>query len=274
MTLPRIMAVVNVTPDSFSDGGRWFDVGRAVDHALALVDDGADIVDIGGESTRPGSEAVAEQEELRRVLPVIEGVQRLRPTVVMSVDTSKAEVARQALDAGATIVNDVTAGRGSSAMFATVANAGATMIVMHMAGTPRTMQEAPAYDDVVGTVAADLERQRALAEQAGIRDVWVDPGIGFGKTVDHNLQLLRQLDRLAAVGPVVVGLSRKRFLGHLAGITEAADRDVATVIMHTLLLDADVHAVRVHDVRLLRQAWTLAAAFRGATLPAGIAQGR
>ena len=232
------MGVLNVTPDSFSDGGRWLDAGAAVAHGLRMVEEGADVVDVGGESTRPGAEPVGTEEELRRVLPVVEA---LAPHVRVSIDTRKAEVAEAALAAGASLLTDV------SAALAPVARAaGAGWVAMHMRGEPRTMQQDPTYDDVVAEVRAFLVER---AETAGVEEVWIDPGIGFGKTMDHNLALLAHLDALVATGyPVVVGTSRKAFLGRLTGDSPAGDRVEASVATAAWALSQGVSMVRVHDV--------------------------
>src|SRR3954447_6772696 len=229
MQAPVIMGIVNVTPDSFSDGGLFLDAGAAVEHGRRLATEGAAILDIGGESTRPGSDAVPEDEELRRVLPVVE--QLAGGEARVSIDTTKAVVARAALEAGATIVNDVSALRFDPELPAVVADAGADCCLMHMLGEPRTMQDDPRYDDVVSDVKAFLEERLAFAVGQGIAEerVWLDPGIGFGKTVEHNLELLRRLDELAALGrPLVIGTSRKSFLGRLTGREVAAERVAGT----------------------------------------------
>ncbi|MDQ1468136.1 MAG: dihydropteroate synthase, partial [Actinomycetota bacterium] len=227
-----VMGVVNVTPDSFSDGGRFLDPRRAVAHGRELVAAGADLLDVGGESTRPGADPVAVDEELRRVLPVVEAL-AADAAVPVSIDTSKAAVAAAALRAGAAIVNDVTAGLGDPDLLAVVAGAGAALIAMHMQGEPRTMQQAPHYDDVTREVAAFLTARLDAARAAGIRAdaLLADPGIGFGKTIDHNLELLARLaDLRAAVGvPIVAGASRKTFLGKLTGDALPSDRDDATL---------------------------------------------
>jgi dihydropteroate synthase len=232
------MGVLNVTPDSFSDGGRWLDAGAAVEHGLQMVQEGADVIDVGGESTRPGADPVDTDEELRRVLPVIEA---LAPHTRVSIDTRKADVAREAVAAGASLVNDV------SATLAPVARAaGAGWVAMHMQGDPRTMQQAPAYVDVVAEVTAFLVER---AEAAGVDEVWIDPGIGFGKTMEHNLALLAHLDQLVATGfPVVVGTSRKSFLGRLTGGAEPEDRVEASVATAAWALSQGAGMVRVHDV--------------------------
>jgi len=232
------MGVLNVTPDSFSDGGRWLDAGAAVDHGLKMVEEGADVIDVGGESTRPGADPVPAGEELRRILPVVEA---LAPHVRVSIDTRKAEVAEAAIAAGATLVNDV-----SASLAAVAREAGAGWVAMHMQGDPRTMQHAPTYDDVVGEVRAFLVER---AESAGVEEVWIDPGIGFGKTMEHNLTLLAHLDQLVATGyPVVVGTSRKSFLGRLTGDAPADDRTEASVATAAWALAQGAAMVRVHDV--------------------------
>ncbi len=254
------MGVVNVTPDSFSDGGRFFDPERAIAHGLALAAGGAVLLDVGGESTRPGAEPVGEDEELRRVLPVVAGLAaRLPAGVWISVDTSKAAVADAALAAGAAIINDVTAGRGDAGMFAVVRRRGAGLALMHMRGEPRTMQRAPRYDDVVAEVGAFLAGRGAAARAAGIAPeaLAFDPGIGFGKTTAHNVALLRGLPALArAVGadrPLVVGVSRKRFLAALVGREAAgwpaAERDAASLGVGLAASLAGARVLRVHDVR-------------------------
>jgi len=250
VALPCVMGIVNVTPDSFSDGGEHADTGSAVAHGLRLAAEGAAILDVGGESTRPGSEPVPVDEELRRVVPVVESLVAASPAVV-SVDTTKAAVARAALDAGAAIVNDVTALRGDPAMAALVAERGCQLCLMHMLGEPRTMQDDPRYDDVVAEVTAFLEERLAAAVAAGVREeqVLLDPGIGFGKTLEHNLTLLAHLDRIAAIGrPVVLGASRKRFIGALLGLAPG-ERAVGTVATTVLGLARGAAVLRVHDVR-------------------------
>lgn len=253
VSFPAIMGVVNVTPDSFSDGGRFTSRREAVDHALMMIDEGADVIDVGGESTRPGALPVDVEIELERVVPVIEEIRSIHPTIDISVDTSKAMVANEAVAAGATMINDVTAGLGDSLMFLAAASLKVPFVVMHMQGTPRVMQEAPAYTDVVTEVYDMLRERVLLAREAGIKEVWVDVGIGFGKTLDHNLALLRNLSTFNELGPQVVGISRKRFLGAITGIEEAEQRDVATALMHALLLSHNVRMIRVHNVKLVAE---------------------
>jgi dihydropteroate synthase len=248
MQRPLVMGVVNVTPDSFSDGGLFLSADAAVEHARSLVAEGAAVVDIGGESTRPTSEPVSEAEELSRVVPVVE---RLRDLTV-SIDTRKAAVASAALEAGAQIVNDVSAFRHDPEMAGVVASAGAGCCLMHMLGDdPRTMQADPRYDDVVSEVKAFLEERLAFAVGEGVREdgIWLDPGIGFGKTIDHNLELLRRLDEIVAIGrPVMVGASRKSFLGKLTGQPER-ERVAGTIATNVIALERGASVFRVHDVR-------------------------
>ncbi len=257
------MGVVNVTPDSFSDGGAWLDPDAAVAHGEALVAEGAHVLDVGGESTRPGAESVPEAEELRRVTGVVERLVAAVPQAALSVDTSKVAVARAALDRGATWVNDVTAFRAEPELAALVAERGATCCLMHMLGEPRTMQDDPRYDDVVSEVKAFLEARLAFAVAEGVPEdrVCLDPGIGFGKTLEHNLELLRRLPELAALGrPVVVGVSRKGFLGRLTGRERPADRVVASAAANALALERGATVFRVHDVAATRDALLVAAA--------------
>lgn len=250
LPFPCIMGVVNVTPDSFSDGGRFLAAEDALNQALALVREGAAIVDIGGESTRPGSAPVPAAEELERVLPVIEALAD-RVGVPISVDTTKAEVARRALAAGASLINDVSALRSDAGMLEVVAEAGCSVCLMHMKGQPKTMQDEPRYDSVVDEVLRFLEERMAFALANGLREdqIMVDPGIGFGKTVEHNLALLRDLHRFTVLGrPVVLGASRKRFLGAILG-AEPGERIIGTVVTTVVGLLAGAHVFRVHDVK-------------------------
>jgi dihydropteroate synthase len=255
------MGIVNVTPDSFSDGGLFLEADAAVAHGLALAEEGAAILDVGGESTRPGAAPVAEEEELRRVLPVVQPLAAAGQRI--SVDTTKVAVARAALDAGATIVNDVSAFRFEPGLAGLVAERGAHCCLMHMLGEPRSMQEDPRYDDVVSEVKAFLEERLAFAVGEGISEerVWLDPGIGFGKTVAHNLELLRRLREIVAIGrPVVVGTSRKSFLGRLAGGKPEGERLPGTIATNVLALERGASIFRVHDVAPVVDALTVAAA--------------
>ena len=259
----RIMGVVNVTPDSFSDGGEFLDAEVAIRHAVELAEEGADILDVGGESTRPGSVGVDAEAELRRVLPVIDGIRAAGLDTRISVDTSKAAVAAAALDAGADYVNDVTALRGDPELAGLVADRGADVCLMHMLGSPRTMQDDPRYDDVVDEVKAFLEERLAAAVRAGIPEqrVELDPGIGFGKTVAHNLELIDRLDEIVALGrPVVLGTSRKAFLGRITGRDRPRDRTAATLATLVIGLERGASVFRVHDVAAARDALAVAAA--------------
>jgi dihydropteroate synthase len=248
---PTVMGVLNVTPDSFSDGGLYLDVEAAVAHAREMADDGAAIVDVGGESTRPGAEPVSEADELERVIPVVERIATGDGPRV-SIDTRKLAVAEVAVQAGARIVNDVSAFRAAPEMAGLVATTGATCCLMHMLGDdPRTMQADPRYDDVVADVRAFLEERLAFAVGEGVPEehVWLDPGIGFGKTLEHNLELLRRLDEIVAIGrPVVVGASRKSFLGKITGRPER-ERVAATVAANVVAFERGASIFRVHDVR-------------------------
>jgi dihydropteroate synthase len=261
------MGVVNVTPDSFSDGGLYFDPEAAIAHARVLAVEGADILDVGGESTRPGAEGVAAEVELERTLPVVEALAGPGGAgTPVSIDTSKAEVARAALDAGAAIVNDVTALRGDSELAALCAERDCRLVLMHMQGSPRTMQASPSYGDVVDDVRAFLAERIDAAVSAGVAEdrIWVDPGLGFGKTVEHNLELLRRLGELRALGrPIVVGSSRKRFLGSLTG-RDVDERLGGTVASNVLALAAGAEVFRVHDVLATRQALEVAEVILGA----------
>jgi dihydropteroate synthase len=257
------MGVVNVTPDSFSDGGRYLDAGAAIAHGLQLEAEGAAILDVGGESTRPGAAPVPEAEELRRVIPVIEGLIGSGSRAQISIDTSKAGVAVRALAAGASLVNDVTALRADPKMAGVVADAGADCCLMHMLGDPRTMQHDPHYDDVVNDIKGFLEERTAFAVGAGIalERILLDPGIGFGKTVEHNLELLRRLDELVSIGrPVVIGTSRKSFLGRLTGREDPDDRVAATIATNVLAYERGARVFRVHDVAPVRDALAVTAA--------------
>jgi dihydropteroate synthase len=252
------MGVLNVTPDSFSDGGRFRSPAAAIRHAEQMAAEGADLIDVGGESTRPGSEPVPLEEELNRVMPVIRALaKRLRAPI--SIDTSKAEVARRAIEAGASMVNDVTALRGDPAMPAVVARAGASVVLMHMRGTPATMQRRPRYRDVVAEVKAFLAEAIGRAERAGIAPerILIDPGLGFGKTLAHNLRLLQHLDELVALGrPVVIGPSRKSFIGRILDV-ETDDRLAGTLACVAYAMRQGAQVVRVHDVKPAVQVMTM-----------------
>ncbi len=262
---PAVMGVVNVTPDSFSDGGAFLDPAAAVAQGLRLVAEGADVLDVGGESTRPGSDPVPLAAELDRVLPVIEGL-AAQTDVPISIDTVKAEVAARALASGASFVNDVTGLRRDPDMAGVAAAAGVPVCLMHMLGEPKTMQADPRYDDVVAEVAEFLAERTEFAVASGIarEQICIDPGIGFGKTLEHNLSLLRHLDRLAAIGPpVLVGASRKSFLGRLTGEPEER-REFAGVAVHLDAVRRGAWMVRVHEVKPTCDAFAVARAIEAA----------
>ena len=257
------MGIVNVTPDSFSDGGLFLDADAAVEHGRRLAAEGAAILDIGGESTRPGSDPVSEDEELRRVLPVVERLSGKGARI--SIDTTKREVAEAALAAGATLVNDVSAFRFAPDLAGVVADAGAHCCLAHMRGEPRTMQAQASYEDVVGEVRGFLEERLAFAVDHGVDEerVWLDPGIGFGKTLEHNLELLRRLDEIVAIGrPVVIGTSRKSFLGKITG-RDVAERLPATIATNVLAYERGAAVFRVHDVAEVVDALKVTAATVG-----------
>jgi dihydropteroate synthase len=258
---PVLVGVLNVTPDSFSDGGDFLDPEKAAAHAAAMLDEGAQIVDVGGESTRPGSDPVAPEEEVRRVVPVVREIMAEQPEAIVSIDTYRAGTAEAALLAGASIVNDVSALRGDPRMANVVADAGCPVILMHMLGEPKTMQRDPRYDDVVREVRDFLAGRAERAVAAGVEEenIILDPGIGFGKTLEHNLALLRRLDSLVELGfPVLVGASRKTFIGRITGIEEAKDRLFGTVAANVIACSRGATFFRVHDVRANREALAVA----------------
>jgi dihydropteroate synthase len=258
----KLMGVVNVTPDSFSDGGLYLDAEAAIEHGEQLVRDGAEILDVGGESTRPGAAEVGAEEERARVEPVVAG---LAGTVTVSIDTSKAVVADAALDAGASIVNDVTALRHDPEIGAVCAEHDAGLVLMHMQGDPRTMQANPVYDDVVDDVKGFLAERLEAAVDTGVAEkrIWLDPGIGFGKTLDHNLELLRRLGELRELGrPLVIGTSRKSFLGKIDG-SDVGDRLGGTIASSILAAAEGADVLRVHDVAETAQAAKVASAILG-----------
>ena len=266
---PALFGILNVTPDSFSDGGDFLDPEAAARRAEVLMDEGADVVDVGGESTRPGSDPVSEEEERRRVVPVVREILEARPDALVSVDTYRAGTAEAALEAGARIVNDVTALRGDPRMARLVADAGCPVVLMHMLGDPKTMQREPRYEDVTREVRDFLARRAEHATAAGVEEenIILDPGIGFGKTTEHNLTLLARLDEIAALGfPVLVGASRKRFLGGITGVEGAKGRVFGTVATTVLGYERGATLFRVHDVGANREALAVAEAVRSAPL--------
>lgn len=268
---PRLCGIVNVTPDSFSDGGRFLDPQAAVEHGLRLVAEGADLLDVGGESTRPGAAEVSAADEIARVAPVIEALAR-QTSVPISIDTGKAEVMRAAVAAGAGLINDVRALRGEGALDAAAA-LGVPVCLMHMQGEPRTMQEAPYYDDVVGDVHRFLAERLFACQMAGIdkKKILVDPGFGFGKTLEHNLALLRALARFPELAPVMVGLSRKSMIAALTGREAPAERAAGSAAAALIAVQRGAAIVRVHDVAVTRDAlavWQAVAQGDGAAKPA------
>jgi dihydropteroate synthase len=273
-SLPRraVMGVVNVTPDSFSDGGKYYDAGAAIEHGFALAVAGAAVLDVGGESTRPGADPVSAEAEAQRVVPVVRALAR-DSDVPVSIDTTKADVAREALDAGATLVNDVSGGRADAGMLSAVSDRHAGFVAMHMRGTPRTMQDDPTYDDVVREVGDFLRERVEHAVRSGVRRdaILVDPGIGFGKTVEHNLSLLRALPELAGAAsvPIVVGASRKGFLGRILGGLPVDEREEATLATTVWCFARGAAMVRVHDVVSSVRAAALMAVMERAT-PEGL----
>jgi dihydropteroate synthase len=260
---PVVVGILNITPDSFSDGGDFLDPEAAAEHAAPMLDEGAEILDVGGESTRPGSDPVSQEVEIGRVVPVLERILSVRPEAVISVDTYRACTATAALEAGASLINDVTALRGDPRMASVIQEAACPVILMHMQGEPKTMQKEPHYEDVVGEVRDFLAERAEYAVAAGIRpeNVIVDPGIGFGKNLEHNLDLLRNLDAIVDLGfHVVIGASRKSFIEKITGVQEARDRVSGTVATTVLAYERGATFFRVHDVRANREALAVAEA--------------
>ena len=263
---PVLMGILNVTPDSFSDGGEFFDRDAATRQAEEMLDEGARIIDVGGESTRPGSDPVGPKEELRRTMPVIRGILEARPGATVSIDTYRASTAEAALDTGALIINDVAA-LGDPKMAGLVAERGVRIVLMHMLGEPKSMQQDPRYEDVVREVRDFLAGRAEQAIRAGVKEenIILDPGIGFGKTIRHNLELLNDLHALVGLGfPVLVGASRKSFLGKVAGTERAKDRLFSTVATSVMAYERGATLFRVHDVRPNREALAVAAAIQRA----------
>jgi dihydropteroate synthase len=262
---PVLMGILNVTPDSFSDGGEFFGVEPAVAQAEKMLDEGAYMIDIGGESTRPGSDPVSLEEELRRVLPVVQGILGARPEAIVSTDTYRASTAEAVLDAGARVVNDITALRGDPKMAGLVAERGCPVVLMHMLGEPKSMQRDPRYEDVVREVRDFLAGRAEYAASAGVREenVILDPGVGFGKTLRHNLELLNGFNVFVELGfPVLIGASRKSFLGKIPGSEDAGDRLFGTVATSVMAYEQGATLFRVHDVRANKEALEVAAAVR------------
>jgi dihydropteroate synthase len=260
---PVVVGILNVTPDSFSDGGNFLDPEAAAGHAATMLDEGANILDVGGESTRPGSDPVSQEEEIQRVVPVLERILAARPEAVISVDTHRSTTATAALEAGASLVNDVTALRGDPRMAPVVGEAECPVILMHMQGEPKTMQKDPHYEDVVREVRDFLAERAEYAVAAGVRpeNIVLDPGVGFGKNLEHNLDLLRNLDAIVDLGfPVLIGASRKRIIERITGAQEAKARVSGTVAASVLAYERGATFFRVHDVRANREALAVAEA--------------
>ena len=259
MKTPAIMGILNVTPNSFSDGGDYKETKKAIAHAMEMIEHGASIIDIGGESTRPGAEDVSLEDELSRTIPVLKELNKLTNGIIFSIDTTKYEVAKQALDCGATIINDVSALESEPKFVDLASEYNADLVLMHRKGSAKTMQDNPTYDNVVHEVYEYLENQSKLA--AADTKVYVDVGIGFGKTLNHNLDLLRNLDQFNNItGKQVLGISRKSFFKSLLSIENPKDRDVHTAIIHALLLNKQVDVVRVHNVKLISDTLKIAEA--------------
>jgi dihydropteroate synthase len=252
-----VMGIVNVTPDSFSDGGQFFDAKKAIEHALQLIEEGADILDIGGESTRPNAKPVSEAEELRRVLPVLRGMQISKVAIPISIDTMKPAVARAAIEAGASIINDVGANQNDAAMWQVARDSGAAYVLMHMQGTPQTMQSNPNYDDVVGEIAKFYDERLSRLAECGVsrEQIILDPGLGFGKTLEHNLELLAGLGHFRTYQrPLLVGASRKGFIGVVTDAKETADRLPGSLACAVTAIQAGAQIIRTHDVAATKQA--------------------
>ncbi len=250
---PKVMGILNVTPDSFSDGGKYFSTDSAVDRALQMIDEGADIIDIGGESTRPGSDRVESREEISRTIPVIKKLISLRKNLIISIDTTKSEVARQALESGASIINDISGLTFDNDMISVARNLNAGVIIMHIKGNPKTMQQNPFYVDVIKEVKDFLISQVKLAEENGIQKIIIDPGIGFGKRVEDNFNIIRNLESFNSIGyPLMIGLSRKSFIGKTLNL-EVDDRDIPTVILEAISVVKSARIIRTHNVKFCRQ---------------------
>lgn len=256
--IPKIMGIVNVTPDSFSDGGKYFSIDQAVTQGLKLIDEGADIIDIGGESTRPGSDSVSLEEELKRTTPVIKSILHLRKDAIISIDTTKSEVAKQALDNGAQIINDISGLTFDENMTQVAKKYEACVVIMHIKGNPKTMQDNPDYTDVVKEVYDFLLVQSIKSKQNGVDKIIVDPGIGFGKRIEDNFSLIKNLEYFQSLGyPVMVGLSKKSFIGRTLDL-DINQRDVGTVIMETISILKSARIIRTHNVKYCNQIVKLA----------------
>lgn len=250
MKFPKLMGILNVTPDSFSDGGKFYNKKQAIEWGLSLLEDGADIIDIGGESTRPNAEPVSSDEEINRVIPVIEGILEQKPDTFISIDTMKSEVAELAVKAGVKMVNDVSGLQNDPRLAEIACKYNVPLVIMHMKGTPETMQLNPYYDDVVEEIYNFLESKIDFAKNLGVKEIYADVGIGFGKTVEHNWELLRNLEKFYFLDvPLLLGISRKSFIGKTLGIENPAERDFPTLLLHSLLLVKNIDIIRVHNIK-------------------------
>ncbi len=248
---PKIMGILNVTPDSFSDGGAFFDTQNAIRQGLSLIEKGADILDIGGESTRPGASEVPLSDEITRVVPVISAIRKECAATPISIDTTKYEVAKAALDAGANIINDISGLTYDTRLAELAAEYGATLVIMHIQGKPRTMQNNPVYQDLIHEIKTWLRDKIDFARSKGVKEIIADVGIGFGKTIEHNISLLQNHDEFLALGvPLLLGISRKSFIGKTLSLENPLERDIPTALIHALLLDKKIDIIRVHDVEL------------------------
>ncbi len=251
---PIIMGILNVTPDSFSDGGKYFSEQQAINHALKLLEDGADIIDIGGESTRPGAEPVSTAVEIQRVAPIIKELKKQKPETIISIDTVKYDVASAALDAGATMINDISGLDSDPEIASLAAEMNVSLVLMHIQGVPRNMQKNPVYSNVVEEVFNSLKSKIDFASSKGVKSIYADVGIGFGKTFEHNIELLKNLHKFEDLDvPLLLGISRKSFIGKMLGIDTPEMRDIPSAIIHALLLKNKIGIIRVHNVSLLNQ---------------------
>jgi dihydropteroate synthase len=250
---PKIVGILNITPDSFSDGGKYYSKNEAVNHALRMLEEGADIIDIGGESTRPGSESISDEDELKRTIPVIKELISLRNNIIISIDTTKSKVAEQALDCGASIINDISGLTFDAKMISVAQKFKAAIVIMHIKGNPKTMQENPHYADVVKEVYTFLKEQSKYAAENGISKIIIDPGIGFGKRIEDNFTLINKLNEFESIGyPIMIGLSRKSFIGKTLNM-DVFDRDIPTVIMEAISVLKSARLIRTHNVKYCTQ---------------------
>lgn len=254
LIFPQIMGILNVTPDSFSDGGNYNEANKAIEHALEMIDQGADIIDIGGESTRPGAPEISAEEENKRVMPIIEGIRKHNKSITLSIDTTKYDVSKAAIDAGVDIINDISGLSFEPEIAELVAKQNKALVIMHLKGTPRTMQENPQYCDLTNEIYLDLQNKIKFATEKGVKNIIADVGIGFGKTVEHNWQLLKFHHIFESLGvPLLLGISRKSFIGKTFGIDNASDRDYETAIIHALMKNKRIDIIRVHNVAMLNR---------------------